>query len=91
MQLSGPGSRATRALKTLTWGIPNIRGTLLGDPIIRIKIFWGLYRGPPILGNYQMNWTKMKGTIIAKYPPRKGQYSTYSRGPSKAFFLEMSS
>ena len=29
---------------SLTWG--------LGVPIIRIMVFWGLYWGPPILGNY---------------------------------------
>ena len=25
---------------------------MLGVPIIRTIIFWGLYGGPPILGNY---------------------------------------
>ena len=37
------------------WGFPKIRGTFLGVPIIRIIIFWGLYWGPCILGNYQMS------------------------------------
>ena len=32
--------------------LPKIRGTLLGVPIIRIIVFWGLYWGPLILGNY---------------------------------------
>ena len=36
------------------WGFPKIRGTILGVPIIRIIVFWGLYWGPPILGNYHM-------------------------------------
>ena len=38
------------------WGFPKIRGTFLGVPIIRIRIivYWGLYWGPLILGNYQM-------------------------------------
>ena len=31
---------------------PKIRGTFLGAPVIRILVFWGLYWGPPILGNY---------------------------------------
>ena len=31
-------------------GFPEIRGTLLGVPIIRTLIFWGLYCGPLILG-----------------------------------------
>ena len=29
-------------------------GTFLGVPIIRIIVFWGLYWGPLILGNYHM-------------------------------------
>ena len=34
-------------------GFPKIRGTVLGVPIIRTIVFWGLYWGPFILGNYQ--------------------------------------
>ena len=34
------------------WGFPKIRCTTLGVPIIRTRVFWGLYWGPPILGNY---------------------------------------
>ena len=30
------------------WGFPEIRGTFLGVPIIRITVFWGLHWGPPI-------------------------------------------
>ena len=36
------------------WGLPKIRGTLLGFLVIRMIISWGLYSGPPILGNYHM-------------------------------------
>ena len=36
------------------WGFPKIRGIILGVPIIRTIVFWGLYWGPPILGNYQI-------------------------------------
>ena len=36
------------------WGSPKIRGTLLGVPRIRTIVFWGLYWGPTILGNYHM-------------------------------------
>ena len=32
-----------------------MRGTILGVPGIRTIVFWGLYWGPPILGNYQMS------------------------------------
>ena len=41
-----------------TWGFPNKRGTFLGVPITRTIIFWGLYWGPPILGNYHF-WENM--------------------------------
>ena len=40
-----------------TWEFPKIRGTFLGVPIIRTIVFWGLYWGPLILGNYHMNST----------------------------------
>ena len=29
-------------------------GTILGSPIIRTIVFWGLYWGPPTLGNDQI-------------------------------------
>ena len=35
-------------------GFPKIRGTFLGVPIIRIVIFYGLYWGPLIWGNYPL-------------------------------------
>ena len=37
------------------WGFPKIRPTILGVPIIRTVVFWGLYWGPPILGNYHIH------------------------------------
>ena len=40
----------------LIWGFPKIRGTFLGVPIIRTIVFWGLYWGPLILGNYHILW-----------------------------------
>ena len=46
--------RSLQVLKTPIWGFPKIRGTLLGVPIIRIVVYWGLYWGPPILGNYHI-------------------------------------
>ena len=36
------------------WGFLEIRGTSLGALIIRIIVFWGLYWGPLILGNYHI-------------------------------------
>ena len=47
-------------LETQLWSdlkmkVPKIRGTVLGVPIIRIIVYWGLHWGPLILGNYQMH------------------------------------
>ena len=43
------------------WGFPKIRGTILGVPLIRAIVYWGLYLGPPILGNYQTLNPKLCG------------------------------
>ena len=40
----GFGFKVAKAI----WGFPKIRGTILGVPIIRIIIYWGLYWGPSI-------------------------------------------
>ena len=42
------------------WGFPKIRGTLLEIPIIRTVVFWGLYWGPRILGNYHIGTARTK-------------------------------
>ena len=42
------------------WEFPKIRGTILGVPIIRTIVVWGLYWGPPILGNYHMYFRRME-------------------------------
>ena len=36
----------------LTQRFPEIRGTILEVPIIRIIVFWGLYKGPRMLRKY---------------------------------------
>ena len=36
------------------WGFPKLGVPFLGVPIIRTIVFWGLYSGPPILGNYHI-------------------------------------
>ena len=59
---SGSGSRQFGVLQSpnwqsimrVIWEFHKIRGTFLGVPIIRIIVFWGLYWGPPILGNYHI-------------------------------------
>ena len=55
---SGPGLGSTVANLSffflgggVIWEFPKTRGTILGVPIIRIIVFWGLYWGPFILGN----------------------------------------
>ena len=40
--------------KVRIWGFPKIRGTFLGVPIIRTIVFWSLYWGTLILGNYHL-------------------------------------
>ena len=36
----------------IIWGFPKIRGTFLGVPMMRTIVYWGLYWGSLILGNY---------------------------------------
>ena len=40
------------AILAVIWGFPTIRGTFVEVPIIRTIVFWGLYWGPLVLGNY---------------------------------------
>ena len=40
-------SAFSQLLSRLLWGFPKIRGTILGVPIRRTIVFWGLYWGPP--------------------------------------------
>ena len=37
------------------WGFPKIRGTFLGAPLIRTLVYWALYWGTLILGNYHIH------------------------------------
>ena len=46
------------------WGFPKIRGTLLGIPIVRTIVFWGLYWDSPILGNYHVDIVMRGGEIL---------------------------
>ena len=55
------------------WGFPKIRGTILGVPIIRIIVYWGLYRGPLIMGNYHIgpqSLQKTKKTTLGYLEPQ---------------------
>ena len=49
--------------KHRTWGFPKTAGTFLGVPISRILVFWGLYWGPPVLGNYHIS-SKMHFALL---------------------------
>ena len=42
------------AIRMSHGGFPKLGVTFLGVPIIRTIVFWGLYWGPPFLGNYHM-------------------------------------
>ena len=53
------------------WGFPKIRGTILGVPILRMRVFGGLYWGPPILGNYHVHIRKLS----SKQPSRVKTFS----------------
>ena len=46
------------------WGLPKIRDTILGVPIIRIIVFGDLYLGPPVLGNYFFFWLLVRNWKI---------------------------
>ena len=58
------------------WGFPKIRGTLLRVPIIRTIVFWGLYWGPLILGNYHIYIYMQRHT----HPHLKPQSLPYLKG-----------
>ena len=45
----------------LIWSFPKIRGTILGVPVKRIIVFWGLYWGSLILGKYHLPWVEKHG------------------------------
>ena len=51
--------------RSCIWGFPKIRGTILGVPIIRIIVFWGLYWVTLILGNYHMKLVSSKCPAVA--------------------------
>ena len=57
---------------------PKIRGTSLGVPMMRTVVFWGLYRGPLILGNYRIAWSFL--------PRHRGLQAQNSSWYSLAFF-----
>ena len=49
---------ATETGPDFIWGFPKIRDTILGIPIMRTIVFWGLYWGSLILRNYHFSAIK---------------------------------
>ena len=60
------------------WEFPEIRGTFLGIPRIRIIVFWGLYYSPPILGNYHISYKQRPAPPDPE--PRTKLYSSARKG-----------
>ena len=56
LQRQGEVEEVSRLMKLCQqiWEVPKIRGTILGIPLIRTIVFWGLNWGTPILGNYHI-------------------------------------
>ena len=52
-------------------GFPKLGVTSLGVPIIRTIVFWGLYWGPLILGNYHMECVSPRGGEVRKGTSKK--------------------
>ena len=55
-------------LARFMWGFPKIEGTLLGVPIIRIIVYWGLYWGPLILRNYHVGHPMCSEALVVTRP-----------------------
>ena len=55
-------------------GFPNIRGTLLGAPIIQTRVYWGLYWGTLILASFHtcVKVAGMWGHLHKAYAERLG-------------------
>ena len=60
-----------RELTEYKWNFPKTRGTFLGVTKIWIIVFWGLYWGTPILGNYHLHYPqKLRELTEYKYDCR---------------------
>ena len=60
-------------LPGIIWGFPKIRGTLLGVPIIRIIVFWGLHWGPIIGVPLFWETTILRNTSVVYNQIYKGE------------------
>ena len=67
-------------------------GTILGVPVLRIIVFWGLYWGPPILGNYHIlqvllskylkDYSPSPKYLIVGYMGDQGNPKAYTLNPN---------
>ena len=55
----------------------NTRGTLLGVPILRAAIFWGLDWGPPVQGNYRIRVKADAAGVKGQENPSPAQHKTH--------------
>ena len=46
------------------WRFPKLGVLFWGVPILRIIVFWGLYWGPLILGNYHFRWVYARMILV---------------------------
>ena len=54
---------------TLGMGLPKIRGTTLGIPIMRIIVYWGLYNiGVPLFWKITENAKALSGAYGGNFP-----------------------
>ena len=64
---AGPCTRSVKLISSSVdrgiWGFPKIRGTILGVPIIRTIVYWGLYWGPLFLGNYHLGFGALRAAL----------------------------
>ena len=60
----GPGRLSLLLFGVHIRGFPKIRGAFLGVPIRRIRVFWGLYWGPPILGRGIYGWLSTLESLL---------------------------
>ena len=65
--LVGVQAREVAASSHSVWGFPRIRGTLLGVPIIRTIVFWGLYIGVPLFREITVSFLLLLQQLL---PPR---------------------
>ena len=62
------------------WGFPRIMGTFLVVPIIRIMVYWGLYWGPSILGNYHVKTMQALQRPSPKQAWEEAHMASFSQG-----------